>query len=423
MEIQVAAGEKIQVLVVVGTRPEAIKMVPVISALEQSDDFETIVLATGQHSTMVAEIITEAGLRLDADLQVSHPGESLNQMFARVMVGVDQVARERAIPDDYRVSENHEALVPALCLVHGDTSSAAAAAVAAFNLQIPVVHVEAGLRTNNILSPFPEEGNRQIISRLSALHLAPTPEAKVNLIREGVDIDRILVTGNTSIDMLRSALCTGTGFGPDLAHLHPSGERPLVLVTAHRRENWGRGLENIAGAIAILAERYPNHDFVIPLHPNPKAQDAFREALGVRPNCHLVPARRYPDFARLMQAALLVISDSGGVQEEAPSLGTPVLVTRETTERWEGVHAGTLELIGTERDRIVAAAAELLDHPAEIARRGQIPNPYGDGYAAERMVQALANVFGRGEPVREYQADRLGAAVRKHANMQIRLVS
>lgn len=156
MEIQVAAGEKIQVLVVVGTRPEAIKMVPVISALEQSDDFETIVLATGQHSTMVAEIITEAGLRLDADLQVSHPGESLNQMFARVMVGVDQVARERAIPDDYRVSENHEALVPALCLVHGDTSSAAAAAVAAFNLQIPVVHVEAGLRTNNILSPFPE---------------------------------------------------------------------------------------------------------------------------------------------------------------------------------------------------------------------------------------------------------------------------
>lgn len=254
--MEIPYSERTRVLTVIGTRPEAIKMIPVIRALQDSGKFRPVVIATGQHMELVADLIHRSGLRLDANLRASDAQNgvkpTLNEMFARIMVGIDRVWASQTVPAEYRADGRREVGGAVACLVHGDTSSAAAAALAAFNLQIPVIHVEAGLRTSNLLSPFPEEGNRQLISRIAALHLAPTSANKANLVREGVDYDRVLVTGNTSIDMLRWAAAEANGFGPGLADLVVAPDRPIVLVTAHRRENWGGGSRPDRGRSAPL---------------------------------------------------------------------------------------------------------------------------------------------------------------------------
>lgn len=410
-------AERTRVLVVIGTRPEAIKMIPVVRALQDSGTFRPVVIATGQHTDLVDDLIHMAGLRVDANLRASKSIDgrrpSLNEMFARVMVGIDRVCSSPSIPEEYRADGRREVDGAVACLVHGDTSSAAAAALASFNLRIPVVHVEAGLRTSNLLSPFPEEGNRQLISRVAALHLAPTTTNKMNLVREGVDYDRVLVTGNTSIDMLRWVATQEGGFGPGLEELETDPRPRIVLVTAHRRENWGAGLDGIAEAVRRLAARYPETRFVVPLHPNPLARRPMIDALGEMPNALLVEPRDYTDFARLMGAAHLIITDSGGVQEEAPALGTPVLVARDTTEREEGVHAGTLVLVGTDPDRIESEAVRLLDDEAAHERLANRPNPYGDGLASERIVQALDNILRDGGTPDELSGTGLRDAVRR----------
>jgi len=404
--------QRTRVLVVIGTRPEAIKMIPVVRALQDSGRFRPVVIATGQHTDLVEDLIHQTGLRIDANLHVSRDVDgrrpSLNEMFARIMVGIDRLWSEPELPEEYRADGRREVSGAVACLVHGDTSSAAAAAIAAFNLRIPIVHVEAGLRTSDLLSPFPEEGNRQLISRIAALHLAPTTANKLNLVREGVDFDRIVVTGNTSIDMLRWAAEQDGGFGPGLEQLETEPRPRIVLVTAHRRENWGAGLERISDAVRRLAVASPDTHFVVPMHPNPAVRATITSVLGEQPNAHLVEPRDYVHFARLMAEARLIITDSGGVQEEAPALGTPVLVARDTTERDEGITAGTLMLVGTDPERIVAEATRLLDDDAEHARRAARPNPYGDGYASERIVQALAHILQNGEP----PAELVGTALR-----------
>lgn len=423
-------ADRTRVLVVFGTRPEAIKMIPVIRALQDSGKFRPVVVSTGQHTDMVEDLITASGLRLDVNLRASAPmGDrrpTLNEVVARIITGVDRVWSSEELPSEYQDEGRRSVHGAKVCLVHGDTSSALAAALAAFNLQIPVVHVEAGLRTSNLLSPFPEEGNRQLISRIAALHLAPTTSNKMNLVREGVDYDRVLVTGNTSIDMLQWATEQQGGFGPGLEELeakflatagseNASSELPtpprLVLVTAHRRENWGTGLANIAAAIKQLASKYPDTQFVVPMHPNPLAREPMLAALSNEPNAHLVGPRDYLAFARLMAAATIIITDSGGVQEEAPALGTPVLVARDTTERQEGVEAGTLLMVGTDPARIVSEASRLLDDDAEYSRRSGRVNPYGDGRASERIVAALEHIFLEGKPAEDFQTGGMRSAV------------
>lgn len=415
------AANRTRVLVVIGTRPEAIKMIPVIRQLQDSGVFRPVVIATGQHTDLVEPLIKQAGLRLDGNLhagaRVDGVPPSLNELVSRVVAGIDRIWREQRIPEGFSADGRREPHGSAACLVHGDTSSAMAAAVAAFNLQLPIVHVEAGLRTSNLGEPFPEEGNRQIISRLAALHFAPTEANRANLIREGVDPNRIVVTGNTAIDMLAWAMRDPADFGPGLEELSEDPRRRIVLVTAHRRENWGAGLHGIARAIERLSERYPDTAFVVPMHPNPVARKPLMDDLGGLDNVFLVEPRDYFAFVHLIAAASLIITDSGGVQEEAPAFGIPVLVARGVTEREEGVRAGTLKLVGTDTERIVAAASLVLDRSedeAERVRREAPANPYGDGRASIRIVEALDHLL-RGAPAPHYVAgDQLRDAVGRH---------
>ncbi|MBO1900886.1 UDP-N-acetylglucosamine 2-epimerase (non-hydrolyzing) [Leucobacter weissii] len=408
-----------RVLVVIGTRPEAIKMIPVIRALQESGRFRPVVVSTGQHAAMLEQLIQRSHLRLDANLRAGEHRDglapSLNEMVARVITGIDRIWRENAVPADLSADGTRRPKGALACLVHGDTSSAAAAALAAFNLQIPVVHVEAGLRTSNLLEPFPEEGNRQLISRVAALHFAPTTRNKTNLVREGIDFDRIVVTGNTAIDMLHWAIGQPSGYGEGLECLEgfePGPGRRIVLVTAHRRENWGAGIDGIAEAVRRLSERYPESQFVVPLHPNPVARRPMRAALTGQGNVRLVEPRDYFEFVHLIAASALIITDSGGLQEEAPAVGVPVLVTRETTERQEGVLAGSLTLVGTDPGRIVSEAVRILDR-APGAPEDAPRNPYGDGRAAERIVRSLDHVLLDGAAPEQYDGDQLRSAVRR----------
>jgi UDP-N-acetylglucosamine 2-epimerase (non-hydrolysing) len=288
-------------------------------------------------------------------------------------------------------------------LVHGDTSTAAAAAVAGFQMRIPVVHVEAGLRTNELDSPFPEESNRQIIDRVATLYLAPITENEQNLIRENIEHEQVFVTGNTGIDALRYVIAETVASGkPDVSIAATlQGNRKLVVVTAHRRESWGGGIARIGQAVATLARAHPDVAFLVATHPNPDVRAEMVSEIDGIGNIVISGAQTYPDFARLLARAEFVISDSGGVQEEAPSVNTPVLVTRDVTERAEGVEAGTLQLVGTDPARIVAAAEELLSNPAALAKMRDADNPYGDGHASERIVAALEWLGGFGpEPER-----------------------
>lgn len=369
---------KTKVMVVFGTRPEAIKMAPVVSALQAAPEIETLVTVTAQHRQMLDQVLDLFGIVPDDDLNVMKPGQTLPGLFGRILEGMTGVL-ERRRPD--------------LVLVHGDTSTTLAAALAAFYAKVPVGHVEAGLRTGNVQAPWPEEANRRLTAPLSSLHFAPTSRASGNLLREGTDPATIHVTGNTVIDALLAVvekIEQQPALKGELAARFPflDDSKRLILVTGHRRENFGDGFEQMCGALSDLANRNDTQ-IVYPVHLNPNVQEPVKRILGDKPNVKLIEPLDYLPFVYLMSRSHLILTDSGGVQEEAPSLGKPVLVMRETTERPEAVDAGTVVLVGTRRERIVEAATSLLDDPAAYERMSRAHNPYGDGRAAQRIADAI----------------------------------
>ncbi len=365
-------------MAIFGTRPEAVKMAPVIARLRESADFAPIVVVTAQHREMLDQVLRLFAITPDRDLDIMLPEQSLFDIATRALDRLDPVLADRR---------------PAMVLVQGDASSTMLGALAAFYCRIPVGHVEAGLRTWDKYRPFPEEMNRRLTSSLADLHFAPTPHAKANLLREGVPSDRILVTGNTVIDALLDVVRRPeVGLPPDLP---PLEGRRMVLVTTHRRENWGEPLRQIYLALLDLLVRFPDVTIVFSVHRNPAVRRVAEEVLAGHPRAHLIEPPDYGPFVRLMAKAHLILTDSGGVQEEAPALGTPVLVLRDVTERPEGVEAGTVEVVGTSRERIAERAGRLLADPAARAAMAQARNPYGDGRAAGRIVEALRFWFGR----------------------------
>lgn len=371
----------LRVLVIFGTRPEAIKMAPVVHGLISDARFATRVCITGQHREMLDQVLTLFGIRPDHDLNVMRPGQDLYGVTAEILTGLRGVLAT-ARPD--------------MVLVHGDTATTLAATLAAYYARIPVGHVEAGLRTGNLWSPWPEEGNRRVAGALAALHFAPTEGARANLLCENVPDDRITVTGNTVIDALlqvTARIDAESGLERELAgcfpFLHP--DRRLVLVTGHRRENFGAGFERICTALHRIADRFADVDIVYPVHLNPQVRAPVQRILSGAANIHLIEPLDYLPFVWLMGRAHLVITDSGGIQEEAPALGKPVLVMREMTERPEAVTAGTVQLVGTDPVAIEDWAARLLTDPAAHARMAVAHNPYGDGKAVPRILDALAD--------------------------------
>lgn len=382
-------SDKPKIMTVYGTRPEAIKVAPVVSALQDDDRFESVVVSTGQHREMLEQVNKRFGITPDHDMALMKPGQTLNELVARAIQGLDPIIEEEK---------------PEVIISQGDTSTAMVAALAGFHKGVKVVHLEAGLRTGNIFSPFPEEANRKIIGQIASLHLAPTNESRENLRRENFRSKDIVVTGNTVIDALLAASEWDVQFDdPRLEELRKS-DRKLVLVTTHRRENLD-AMKEIGGAVQDLAMSYPDHTFALPLHLNPKVRDAVLPEVENLSNVIITDPLPYDQFTALMSRAYLVLTDSGGVQEEAPSLGKPVLVMRENTERPEAVVAGTVKLVGTDRNRIVAEAKSLLDQDAAYAAMANAVNPYGDGKAAERAVEAIAELTGVGERIAEFEPD------------------
>ncbi|KUK41493.1 MAG: UDP-N-acetylglucosamine 2-epimerase [Clostridia bacterium 62_21] len=370
---------KRKILVVFGTRPEAIKMAPVIKELERSPWFDCVVAVTAQHREMLDQVLDLFRIAPAYDLDIMEEGQSLFDITCRALRGLEAVlSAER----------------PDLVLVHGDTTTTFAAALAAFYRQLPVGHVEAGLRTREKFSPFPEEMNRHLTAVLADVHFAPTARARQNLLAEGVPPGAIFVTGNTVIDALFMVVRPDFRFGdPVLDALDYRRER-VLLVTTHRRENLGDPLREVYRALVDLVRAYPDVRVVFPVHKNPAVRAAAAEEMGKQARVHLIEPLPYLPFVNLMQRAYLVLTDSGGLQEEAPALGKPVLVLRGTTERPEALEAGTVELVGTARERVFARAARLLDDPGAYARMAGAVNPYGDGRAAPRVVQGLAAYFG-----------------------------
>jgi len=375
------------VVVFMGTRPEAIKMAPVVAALAASGDLRGTVVATGQHREMFRQVADQFGFSVGANLDVMSPNQTLAQLTARLMDGIDRWL-EGARPD--------------MALVQGDTTTALVAALACFYRRIPVGHVEAGLRTGNIWSPFPEEINRRLTTPLAALHFAPTTWARAALLREGVLDEAISVTGNTVIDALFLELAAQerdpavrAGIDRELSQVLGAdwAEVPFVLITGHRRENFGEGIAQICEAIAILARRFPDHRFVYPVHLNPNVHLQVNRSLGELPNVHLVAPQGYRAFVALMARCRLVLTDSGGVQEEAPSLGKPVLVMRDTTERPEGVEAGTALLTGPRAEALVEHSVRLLTCEQDYRAMATAKNPYGDGQASPRIVERIRRWF------------------------------
>ncbi|MDA8066171.1 MAG: UDP-N-acetylglucosamine 2-epimerase (non-hydrolyzing) [Thermaerobacter sp.] len=368
---------RIKVLTIFGVRPEAIKMAPVVRELAGRSAFASRVVVTAQHREMLDQVLAHFGIVPDWDLDIMLPRQSLTQITVRVLEGLEEVlARER----------------PDLVLVHGDTTTTFAASLAAFYRKIPVGHVEAGLRTGRRYLPFPEEMNRCLTDRIAELHFAPTPWARDNLLREGTDPAGVHVTGNTAIDALLWTVGQKRPAGEALP-LVGEGSR-LLLVDAHRRENHGEPMRRICQAIRELLEAFPDVEVVFSVHRNPEVAEPARQILGKVPRAHLVDPMDYPAWAHLMQRAFLILSDSGGVQEEAPSLGVPVLLLREVTERPEALAAGTVRLVGSRREDIAAAASRLLSDLAARARMSRVANPYGDGRAAVRIADWLEHRFG-----------------------------
>ncbi|WP_031070643.1 non-hydrolyzing UDP-N-acetylglucosamine 2-epimerase [Streptomyces sp. NRRL S-118] len=373
------------VAVVLGTRPEAIKFAPVIRALQDDPRFDPVVISTGQHRQMLDETLDAFGLKPDIDLEIMAPKQTLSQVTYRSLRGLE---------------EHFSVLSTEAVLVHGDTATTLAGALSGFHHRIPVVHVEAGLRSGHLDSPFPEEGNRRLVAQVARLHLAPTPGNRANLLREGVSEDSVVVTGNTVIDALQWACDKADDYGdPALADLDTDPRR-IILASAHRREAWPH-LPEIARAFAEIADE-PDVRVVVPLHRNPVVREAMLPRIGHHPNITVVDPLPYLNFCRLMRRADIILSDSSGSQEEGPALGKPTLVLGTVTERSEAVVAGTARLVGVTTDSIVAGATRLLRDPDEYDRMAAAANPYGDGRATERTVGALAHFFGDGPPVEPF---------------------
>ena len=376
-------------MLVFGTRPEAIKMSPLVKEFQKyPEKFETIVCVTGQHREMLDQVLHIFDIQPDYDLNIMKQGQDLYDVTARVLTGMRDVLKETR---------------PDIVLVHGDTTTSTAAALAAFYQQIPVGHIEAGLRTHNIYSPWPEEVNRQITGRIATYHFAPTSLSKDNLLQEGISGEQIIVTGNTVIDALYMVVekIKNDGIlscelekvlkasGYDISRL--SDGRKLVLITGHRRENFGDGFISMCKAIKSLSEKYPEVDFVYPMHLNPTVRKPIQEVFGEsqRANLFFIEPLEYLSFVYLMEKSAIVLTDSGGIQEEAPGLGKPVLVMRDTTERPEALEAGTVKLVGTDYDKIVNEVSGLLDSQEYYEKMSKAINPYGDGKACSRIVKAL----------------------------------
>ncbi len=370
-----------KILTVIGTRPEAIKMAPLIRRLQAMPDFEVFVCSTGQHREMIKQVFDLFSIAPDADLQVMQPDQKLGDLTGRVLSGMESVIAEQR---------------PDRVLVHGDTTTTMAATLAAYYRKVPVGHVEAGLRTRNIYAPWPEEVNRRVTDAIADRLYAPTPSSRDNLLSEGVAPSNIVVTGNTVIDALLD-IVNGPLAKPtvqsELAARLPwfSDRRKTILVTCHRRESYGEGFRDVCAALAELAQR-PDVQIVFPIHRNPNVRAEF-SLLGEYSNVKLIEPLDYLDFVYAQSKSHFILTDSGGVQEEAPSLGKPVLVMREVTERPEAVAAGTVELVGTDTGRIVRAATTLLDNPSAYAAMSAIHNPYGDGNACARIIASLVEDF------------------------------
>ncbi|WP_113154396.1 non-hydrolyzing UDP-N-acetylglucosamine 2-epimerase [Nitratireductor sp. OM-1] len=368
-----------KVLSVIGTRPEAIKMAPLILALDQDERFEAELCITAQHRQMLDQALELFGLSPKFDLNVMQPGQDLTDVTAKIVVGMREVLRE---------------FQPDIVLVHGDTATTFSASLAAYYQRIPVGHVEAGLRTGDIYSPWPEEANRKLTGALAEWHFAPTETAKTNLLCEGIDPERVHVTGNTVIDalfhvvgLLASDASMQKCFREQFSFLDEN--RRLILVTGHRRESFGGGFERICAALVETVSRFSDVEIVYPVHLNPNVQEPVRRLLGDNDRIHLIEPLDYLPFVHLMDRSHIVVTDSGGVQEEAPSLGKPVLVMRDTTERPEAVAAGTVKLVGTDAGKIAGEIATLLSSKDTYDRMSFAHNPYGDGKACERILSAL----------------------------------
>ena len=369
-----------RVLSVFGTRPEAIKMAPVVHALNNAPDIESFVCVTAQHRDMLDQVLDLFEITPDDDLDLMQPGQSLHELTARILIHFKPILDKRQ---------------PDMVLVHGDTATCFAATLAAFYAQIPVGHVEAGLRTYDLTAPFPEEGYRQLTDRLSSLYFAPTQRAAEALAKEGVNNDNISITGNTVIDALLwmrnrlQPLNDGSTIYGSAAAIIDDSNTSIILVTGHRRESFGQGFENICQAIRRIAQQHSEVHIVYPVHLNPRVQEPVHRLLNDLSNVHLIDPLNYQDFVRLMDRCHIILTDSGGIQEEAPSLNKPTLVMRETTERPEGIDAGVVRLVGTKGSDIVDAVDLLLTDPKAYQAMSKAINPYGDGQAAQRIVEVI----------------------------------
>ncbi|MCX7593374.1 MAG: UDP-N-acetylglucosamine 2-epimerase (non-hydrolyzing) [Fischerella sp.] len=364
-----------RVYIILGTRPEAIKLAPVIQAFQNSPGFQTQVILTGQHREMVEQVMRLFNLKADRNLEIMQPQQSLTDITCRSLRGLERLFQEKR---------------PDLILVQGDTTTAFAATLAAFYQKISVGHVEAGLRTDDLFNPYPEEANRRLISQLSQLHFAPTPLAVKNLHHSGV-LGEIHLTGNTVIDALLSVAATEPVC--NIPGLEWSKYR-VLLATVHRRENWGEPLQGIAQGFLQILDKFPDTALLLPLHRNPTVREPLQAILANHPRIFLTEPLDYAELVGAIMRSHLLLTDSGGLQEEAPSLGKPVLVLRETTERPEAVTAGTAKLVGTQPETIVANAAELLGNPAAYEAMANAVNPFGDGHAAERILKIVQNYLG-----------------------------
>ncbi|TPG57956.1 non-hydrolyzing UDP-N-acetylglucosamine 2-epimerase [Ewingella americana] len=370
-----------KVLTIFGTRPEAIKMAPLVHALAQDDAFESKVCVTAQHREMLDQVLHLFGIQPDYDLNIMQPGQDLTEITSRILKGLKPVLQE---------------FQPDVVLVHGDTTTTLSASLAAFYQRIPVGHVEAGLRTGDLSSPWPEEANRRLTTHLAKWHFAPTETSRDNLLREGISTDDIFITGNTVIDALlwvRDRVKADAGLVEQQASRYPliDANKKMILVTGHRRESFGGGFDRICNALASIALQHPEVQIVYPVHLNPNVSEPVNRILRGIDNIILIDPQDYLPFVYLMDKAYLILTDSGGIQEEAPSLGKPVLVMRESTERPEAISAGTVRLVGTDTAKIVKEVSRLLSDENEYHSMSRAHNPYGDGQACRRILDALKN--------------------------------
>ncbi len=372
----------LKVMTVFGTRPEAIKMAPLVKALEASPDMEPIVTVTAQHREMLDQVLHLFQIEPTFDLNIMSAGQTLYDVTTKALLGLRSVLEE-AKPD--------------VVLVHGDTTTTFAGALSAFYQQIPVGHVEAGLRTGNVYSPFPEEMNRKLTGSLATFHFAPTSSAETNLLNENISMKHLYVTGNTVIDALSVTVKENYVFAEERLNGIDYKAKRVILLTTHRRENLGEPMRHVYQAVRQLVEEFPDIEIVFPVHRNPKVMELVETELGGLDRIHLVEPMDYEPFANLMARAYIVLTDSGGIQEEAPALGKPVLVLRDTTERPEAVTAGTVKLVGTDKKRIYETAAKLLSSKETYESMSNAVNPYGDGKASERILHALRYEFLGGE--------------------------